>query len=300
MFEPKAFVGYVLQGDGINSTGFSDREWPLERTPGVPRVVCLGGSTTQDGKKVDRNNTYSSFLERMLGRTLKRDVEVLNFGVNGWTSAESLVNYALVVSRYQPDVVVVHHAVNDVWPRLHPDFRLDYTHYRVPWEDARLSWWDRGLIERSWLWAAWRIRDEDLVGVRERVIRRVDGKPVPILTELDPETAAGYRGNIERLSRLIKADGATPVLMTMPFSDGDDGFDRKWLELLRQGTREHNEILRELASAEGALLADAASVFSSDPQEHGQLFIDYVHLLPAGNRVKALSIMDALQRAKTF
>jgi lysophospholipase L1-like esterase len=300
MFEPKAFVGYVLRGEGINEAGFSDREWALERREGVFRVACLGGSTTQDGQRVDRNNTYASYLSRMIARRMGGEVEVLNFGVNGWTSAESLVNYALVVARYEPDVVVVHHAVNDVWPRLHPGFRSDYTHYRVPWEDARLAWWDRELIAHSRLWVAWRQLDEDLVGVRERVIRRVDGEPVPIFYELEAETSAGYRGNLERLCRLVRGDGAVPVLLTMPYSDAAGGFERRWVEVLGQGTREHNAIMREVAASEGALLADAAQTFSADPGEHEKFFKDYVHVRPGGNRVKAISILEALRRAKVL
>ena len=128
----------------------------------------------------------------------------------------------------------------------------------------------------------------------------MDGEPVPILSELEPETTAGFQGNIERLCRLIRADGGVPVLMTMPFSDEAGGFEEAWVELLGQGAREHNEIMRDVASAEGALLVDAASTFSSDPKEHAALFKDYVHLRPAGNRVKALGIADVLQRAKVW
>ena len=300
MFMPKAFVGYALQGEGANAEGFSDQDWPVERTPGVVRIACLGGSTTQDGRKLERNNTYASHLSRMMSRRLGADVEVLNFGVNGWTSAESLVNYALVVSRYQPDVVVIHHSVNDVWPRLYPNYRSDYTHYRVPWEDAEVSTWDRRLISWSRLWAAVRIQDPDLVGIRERVIRRVDGQPVEVLRELSDDTIVGYRGNLQRLCRLVNADGGTPILLTMPYSVDAGGLAGVWLELLGAGTEEHNEVMRAVAEEEGALLADAAAVFSLDPAEHDKFFLDYVHLRSAGNRVKALLVADALQRAKTF
>ena len=255
MFAPKAFVGYALQGEGANGEGFSDKEWSVERSPGVIRIACLGGSTTQDGLKVDRSNTYPFFLSRMMNRRLKADVEVLNFGVNGWTSAESLVNYALLVARYEPDVVVIHHAVNDVWPRLYPDYRSDYTHYRVPWEDAQLSSWDKALIAWSRLWATHRIQDQDLVGIRERVIRRTDGHPVEVLRQLSPDTVSGYRGNLQRLCRLALADGATPVLMTMPFDGDAGGFGEEWLELLGGGTAEHNELMRTVAAEEGALRA---------------------------------------------
>jgi lysophospholipase L1-like esterase len=300
MFTPKAFVGYTLQGDGSNADGFCDRDWAASKPPGVIRVACLGGSTTQDGCMVDRNNTYASYLSRMMNRRLEAEVEVLNFGVNGWTSAESLVNYALVVSRYQPDVVVIHHAVNDVWPRLYPDYRSDYTHYRVPWEDAQISSWDKNLIAWSRLWAAVRIQDRNLVGIRERVIRREAGQPVELNRELSSQTIDGYRGNLQRLCRLVKADGGVPVLMTMPYSVEAGGIGRPWLELLGIGTEEHNEIIRGVAYEEGALLADAAFAFQSDPEEHDGFFIDYVHLRPGGNRVKALLIADALQQTELF
>jgi lysophospholipase L1-like esterase len=300
MFTPKAFVGYALQGEGSNAEGFSDQDWPVERAPGVVRIACLGGSTTQDGFRLERSNTYASYLSRMMSRRLGVEVEVLNFGVNGWTSAESLVNYALVVSRYQPDVVVIHHAVNDVWPRLYPNYRSDYTHYRVPWEDAQLSALDKRLIAWSRLWAAVRIQDQDLVGIRERVIRRVDGQPVEVLRELAPETVVGYRGNLQRLCRLVTADGGTPVLLTMPYSADAGGLGSVWLELLEAGTGEHNEVIRAVAEEEGALLADPAAVFASDPAEHAKHFSDYVHLRPGGNRVKALLIADVLQQAMVF
>jgi len=248
MFTPKAFVGYTLQGEGSNADGFCDHDWAASKSPGVIRVACLGGSTTQDGCRVDRDNTYSSYLSRMMNRRLQAEVEVLNLGVNGWTSAESLVNYALVVSHYQPDVVVIHHAVNDVWPRLYPNYRSDYTHNR----------------------------------------------------ELSPQTIDGYRGNLQRLCRLVKADGGVPVLMTMPYSVEAGGMRSPWLELLGIGTEEHNEIIRGVAQDEGALLADAAYAFQSDPDEHDGSFIDYVHLRPEGNRVKALLIAEALQQTELF
>ena len=79
MFAPKAFVGYTLQGEGSNLDGFCDRDWDASKPPGVIRIACLGGSTTQDGCMTDRTNTYSSFLSRMMNRRLQADVEVLNF-----------------------------------------------------------------------------------------------------------------------------------------------------------------------------------------------------------------------------
>ncbi|MCH2104629.1 MAG: SGNH/GDSL hydrolase family protein [Planctomycetes bacterium] len=300
MFSPKAFVGYTLQGEGINSHGFADKEWELDAPRGVLRVACLGGSTTQDGVKAERDGTYPIFLSRILGRRLKREVEVMNFGVNGWTTAESLVNYSILVSRFEPDLVVIHHSVNDVWPRLYPGYRADYSHYRVQWRDVELSELDAALISWSDLWAASRLQDQALVGIRERVIRRVDGVPVQFEEELSPDTLSGYRENLIRLCRLVRSDGATPVLMTMPYSAKAGGMPERWLETLGDGTADNNAVMEEVSASEGVVLADAAGLFQSDPAEYDKLFADYVHMRPPGNRAKAVLIADAVQAAKLF
>ena len=59
-------------------------------------------------------------------------VEVLNFGVQAWTSAESLSALMFLGLDFSPDHVLVHHANNDAAPLMAQQFRPDYAHYRKP------------------------------------------------------------------------------------------------------------------------------------------------------------------------
>jgi hypothetical protein len=127
-FEARAYTNYQRPRAASNGFGFRDRPWPVERTPGVPRILCLGGSTTE-GRKDD---AYPLWLEQTLERRAGRDFEVLNAGMAGWTSAEMLVAWFLSLQDLDPDVVVLHEAVNDLEPRFYTGFRADYTHWRVP------------------------------------------------------------------------------------------------------------------------------------------------------------------------
>ena len=61
---------------GANAQHFFDSEWTRERTPGVPRIVCLGGSTTEGGNEAMRGGSYPYKLEAILELYTGRDFEV--------------------------------------------------------------------------------------------------------------------------------------------------------------------------------------------------------------------------------
>jgi len=58
--------------------------------------------------------------------------EVVNAGVPGWVSTDSLINFQLRVLPLDPDVVVVYQGRNEVLPQAYNNFVDDYTHYRRP------------------------------------------------------------------------------------------------------------------------------------------------------------------------
>lgn len=91
------------------------------------RIACLGGSTTADG--------WPWLMEDYLNENKKDTTikyQILNFGMNSYTTAHSLVNFVLNVVTFSPDYVIIHHAWNDNDGRLRGaipgEFRSDYTH----------------------------------------------------------------------------------------------------------------------------------------------------------------------------
>lgn len=96
-----------------NAQGFRDtRDWPLERTPGVGRVLVLGDSHTQ-GFECRQDRTFSAVLERKL-RASGKPTEVFNCGVSGLGTAEQLAFLENEGLKYRPDAVVLAWFANDL------------------------------------------------------------------------------------------------------------------------------------------------------------------------------------------
>ena len=64
----------------------------------------------------------------------------------------------MIGRRFLVDVVVIQHALNDVWPRLWPDYKVDYSHYRTPYKEIEFTGLNRMLLRISHLWCAGFIR----------------------------------------------------------------------------------------------------------------------------------------------
>ena len=292
LYEPRPHVLYARPRGlpGVNSLGFSDDEPNMTKPPGVLRVACLGSSTTEGGNPQGREGSYPYFLKAAIEARLKQPVEVLNFGMSGWTSAEEMVHYFLVVQDYAPDVVVIHEAPNDVEPRNWPGFRRDYSHYRRPWRELRYSAPYRLLARWSDAFAAYASRDASVFGLQAVVVRPPDGAFGFANGTLPPETAAPFKRNVRTIADHVRWHGGRVLLATMPF----DTARAETFPMFRAGLLDHNRILRELAVADGLVLVDLEALARRDPSPLRGMFLDLVHVTPQGNRWKAERIAEAL------
>jgi lysophospholipase L1-like esterase len=101
----------------INSDGLRDREHSTTKLPNTIRIAVLGDSFAE-AMQVPMEKTFWSVMERRLRgcNALKgRNVEVINFGVSGYGTAQELLALRQRVWRYEPDIVVlVFFSGNDV------------------------------------------------------------------------------------------------------------------------------------------------------------------------------------------
>lgn len=293
---PRPHVLYVRHpaSPKVNSLGFLDEEFEREKRPGTLRIACLGSSTTEGGNPAQHEGSYPFFLARILGERSGHAVETLNFGMSGWTSAETLVNYVLVVQDFDPDIVLIHEAVNDVEPRAWPGFASDYSHYRRPWQNVPISGAYRLLAGTSDLFAAWRLRSQEEFGLGAAVNRPPQGPYRFADGRLPPETAAPFKRNIRTIAELVRVRGGRPVLVTMPY----DAVRAQAAPLFHAGLVEHNATLRELAREEGLLLVDLDEQARQQPERWQGHFLDLVHMTPEGNRLKAEAIAQPLLTAE--
>ncbi len=101
----------------INSHGFRDRERTIAKPPGTYRIAVVGDSFSE-ALQVDLDDTFWSVMERSLAKSWQAAgcrVEVLNFGVSGYGTAQALEMLRHYVWDYQPDLVMLEFlAANDV------------------------------------------------------------------------------------------------------------------------------------------------------------------------------------------
>jgi len=115
----------------VNSEGLRDGEHTKAKPPNTLRVAVLGDSFTE-AIHVPVEQTFWSKLERKLGNCEavkgRKNVEVINFGVQGYGTAQELMMLRKKVWDYSPDIVILAFFIgNDV---INNSPKLEYDRYR--------------------------------------------------------------------------------------------------------------------------------------------------------------------------
>ncbi|MGQ0734888.1 MAG: SGNH/GDSL hydrolase family protein [Acidobacteriota bacterium] len=92
----------------INADGFRDRDYPIARSPGTVRIAVLGDSYV-DATTVAAEDRFTDRLSLDLAAIAAdgRTVEVLNFGMAGYGTAQELLVLRHHVWKYAPDIVLL-------------------------------------------------------------------------------------------------------------------------------------------------------------------------------------------------
>jgi lysophospholipase L1-like esterase len=102
----------------INRDGFRDRDHPSKKPPGTYRIAILGDSFTE-GLQVRLEDTFGAVLERNLSTCSdfrSRSIEVDNFGVSNYGTAQELLTLRDRVWATEPDLVLLAFFTgNDIW-----------------------------------------------------------------------------------------------------------------------------------------------------------------------------------------
>lgn len=297
-FRPHPYLGWELtpsrisrDGEMSNPQGFRGPARPIAKKKGVFRVACLGGSTTFT-QKVKEDETYPVQLEAALRRAWPDlEVEVLNAGVKGYTTAESLMNLAHKVLDHQPDAIVVYHAINDLYPRSYPGFQPDYSHCRRVWAPEEVAKSEPlRLLEET---ATYPLLRDSLTDYRKRGgLYYWVYPPEGLRAGVDPRTQStsiGFRRNLAAICRIARSRGISCVLVSQAqnpqtIQPGDS----------KPLIAEMNEVTADVARAEGVLFLDAAKDFpGGDTYDPG----DAVHMTGKGAGILAQRIADGMVAA---
>jgi hypothetical protein len=103
---------YTREGQSyvrVNSVGLRDREHEKQKPPNTVRIAVLGDSFSE-AMHVPQEDTFWWLMERRLKSCpafAGKNVEVINFGVSGYGTAQELITLRQKVWDYQPDIVLL-------------------------------------------------------------------------------------------------------------------------------------------------------------------------------------------------
>jgi len=96
-----------------NRWGFRDRDRTLEKPPGVFRIALVGDSAVE-AVHVQPDQVMNIQMEKQLQQQGYRNIEVMNFAVEGIGTTQELLLYKNQVRQFHPDLVIILFSDNDV------------------------------------------------------------------------------------------------------------------------------------------------------------------------------------------
>lgn len=285
------------EGEFVNRHGYRGPVLPKSRKPGVIRIATLGDSSSF-GHSVTYEDTYSRQLELALAER-GIEAEVLCAGVVGFSLEQGIERYQELVREYEPDVVTLAFgAFNDHLPA--PGAIADGDKIKRSIAHNTLG---KRLARRSRDFRIGQLADmirsriaDDAMTVDEAVNkgkqRRQVNKgyekldwpgirhtPIPI-----------FRASLRRALKLIREDGAQPILISMPRT--------KAKETENPALMPYTRAIEEFADAEDVPLMDARSAFRASEDEGrpwNELLVDIVHPNPKGHALIADGLADIVE-----
>ncbi|MDP3510405.1 MAG: SGNH/GDSL hydrolase family protein [Candidatus Melainabacteria bacterium] len=105
----EGYARSYLHSNGLRESGITEA-----KPAGVYRIVLLGDSQVE-GIQVALEDTAGQLLEKRLTKILGRPVQVLNFGVSGYSTVQEFLLMKREVFKYSPDMVLMGYDSRDMF-----------------------------------------------------------------------------------------------------------------------------------------------------------------------------------------
>lgn len=89
----------------VNSLGFRGRERSVTKSPGVFRIICVGGSNVY-GAGINDDQTWPAQLETKLNAQSPGRYEVWNLGVSGYNALSMIAVTEKAIEQYDPNLII--------------------------------------------------------------------------------------------------------------------------------------------------------------------------------------------------
>jgi hypothetical protein len=275
-----------------NSQSFRSDEITIKKPAGTFRICCVGGSAVYD-TRVDIKDAWPTQLQAMLRKKFpSKKIEVVNAGLPGRTSADSLVNVGLRILPLKPDVIIIYHGINDPKPNAIPGFSPDYSNwYEKQWSlSFRMI---NSIIDHSMLLAYIRIHLMPLInrGLRDNEAGLILERTDVVSENLQSIIAMAHRQGCKVVMSVFGYSLKSNCDLNGPGGKPDHllyfypGFTMKGI---KTAFTLYNKVNEEVGRSDADILVNIEKNVPST----SEYYQDEVHFTPKGSRYAARTFLD--------
>ena len=302
-YSPHHYLSYYLTPNykkgflSHNSLGFRGDYFPAKKSKGVYRIVLIGESGTYDTEISDNNKTFAARLRDILENKYEyKNVEVVNAGVGGYNSWESLINLEFRILDIDPDLIIVYHGANEVHARLviPSYYRGDNSGRRQTWFYPPIKFWQKSCLLRiitRKLGMDRQVNLEDLTAAPSTsyMYNASGDDSDKIIEVLKRNPPIYFERNLSNMIAIAKEHNIEIILATWAHSPYfNDYASTKHYEY---AFRENNDVVKKVAASHKILLFDFENVMPKDKkywsdgrhsneigaQKKAELFAEFIH-----------------------
>ena len=280
----------------INSSGFRGPEIETPKPQGRVRIAFIGASTTFCAEVSGDSAVWPHLVvEQLRAAYPEASFDYVNGGVPGYGVGSSLKNLRHRVAMHRPDIIVIYHATNDLSGEMRKLAAAQGLGEAA--DSVRQSWFERHSLLWELVVKNLRVRDAQRQAAHAGA-RRLAVDPAGIGAEFQLELGLLAKESAGVASRVAiatfstrlrleqtpeqQSQAAVSAFVYMPFMS---------LDGLLAGYARYNQIIRQVAAAEGALLIDGEHAIPGDAAH----FVDTIHFTDAGSRAMAERVTRALR-----
>ncbi len=298
-FSDDAYLGWELRPNQYdhNSHGFRGRETTVDKPRGLRRIAVVGDSVTY-GLGLKAEESYPSLLEEQLTASGGGPLEVLNFGVPGYSSFQGYTLLKKRVLRFQPDLVIMTFSPDDVETSpvvINIDGQMCL--FRNQLEGV-------GLLNNSLHW--WTFQHSYLYRYLYKCAVLAFATGSKGFDEVYVQPAVQWE-NVRRAASLCAEEDIEFLLVLSPFlyphyrpaadvpPESIDGAEMLIAKEDVDRYRRASDEIREFARRDGIELVDLGPLYKQHGAAMKLMPIDHEHLSPHGCRLVAETVAERIQ-----
>jgi lysophospholipase L1-like esterase len=220
----------------MDTAGFRRTDDGHRGLDGRPLVLVLGSSTTFDPAVSGDLQAWPARLEARLREKGTFQGSILNAGVSGYTVVDDLVRLETVLGDFQPDVILLYEAHNDLFSTVAGSATTAAGDRRRPWQTPAIAPWTAWLEQHSLLYGklAGRLKAVRFRGTASDRATRSAAEWNQVLEA----GAARFERDLENLAAVARARHIPMVWMTVTHVSAGDSLptsvavDRTWMNTL--------------------------------------------------------------------